>query len=82
MWQVFIYLHADILILLILGFTTDGEWNSLQTKGNTRPLSIFQIRSDSRDKFSHMGLKKMIKMITVVCMFMRTFVIHHLCHYV
>ena len=24
---------------LLLGFITDGEWNSLRTKGNTRPLS-------------------------------------------
>ena len=79
-------LHANILILLILGFTTDGEWNSLRTKGNTWPLSIFQIRSDARANFSDMGLKKMIKMITVVRKFMKPFVIHqyglYLCHYV
>lgn len=35
-------------------------------KGNMRPLSIFQIRADSRAKFSQMGLKRMLNMITVV----------------
>ena len=28
------------------GFTTDGEWNSLRSMGNTRPLSVFQIHSN------------------------------------
>ena len=30
----------------LIGFTTDGEWNSLRAKGITRPLSVFQIRCD------------------------------------
>jgi len=47
------------------GFTTDGEWNSLRTKGNTRPLSIFQIRADARAKFARTGITKMINMITL-----------------
>ena len=47
------------------GFTTDGEWNSLRTKGNTRPLSIFLIRADARTKFARTGITKMINMITL-----------------
>jgi len=47
------------------GFTTDGEWNSLRTKGNTRPLSIFQIRADARAKFARTGFTKMNNMITL-----------------
>ena len=42
------------------GFTTDGEFNSLRTKGNTRPLSVFQIRADARAKCSRVSLNKMI----------------------
>ncbi|XP_065917202.1 uncharacterized protein [Dysidea avara] len=49
----------------VAGFTTDGEWNSLQTKGNTRPISIFQIRADARAKFARTGITKMINMITI-----------------
>ena len=36
-----------------VGFTTDGDWNSLHIKGYSRPLSIFQICADVRYKFSH-----------------------------
>ena len=54
--------------VIAVGFTTDGEWNSLRTKGYSRPLSVFQIRSDARSKFSRMSLKRMIAMITPQCM--------------
>ena len=47
---------------LFLGFVTDGEWNSLRTKGNTKPLSVLQICADVRTKYSHMSLKKMTGM--------------------
>ena len=48
------------------GFTTDGEWNSLRTKGNTRPLSVLQIRSDVRRKYARLTSKKLHGMITVM----------------
>ena len=38
--------------LLFLGFVSNGEHNSLCIKGQTRPLHIFQIRSDVRAKMS------------------------------
>lgn len=49
------------------GFTTDGEWNSLRSMGNTRPLSVFQIRSNARAKYAHMKLQKLIGMLTPIC---------------
>lgn len=55
-----------VLYIYFPGFTTDGEFNSLRTKGNTRPLSVFQICGDARAKCSRMSLNKMIKMITPV----------------
>ena len=50
-----------------VGFTTDGEWNSLYTKAYSRPLSIFHICADVKYKFSCMSLKRMIAMITPQC---------------
>ena len=55
------------LILNLLGFTTDGEWNSLRSKGNTRPLSVFQVLSDARRKYSRTGLQTMIGMLSPLC---------------
>ncbi|XP_065899778.1 uncharacterized protein [Dysidea avara] len=52
----------------VAGFTTDGEWNSLHTKGNTRPLSIFQIRADARSKFACTDITKMTNMVTLKVM--------------
>lgn len=51
-------------IRIIIGFATNGEWNSLRTKGNTRPISVLQIRSNVRAKYSRMNLKKLIGMLT------------------
>ena len=48
----------------ILGFTTDGEWNSLRTKGNTRPLSVFQILSNARRKYAQKKQQTMIEMLS------------------
>ena len=39
-------------IFNFIGFTTDGEFNSLRAKGITRPLSIFQIHCDVRRKYA------------------------------
>ncbi|XP_065887166.1 uncharacterized protein [Dysidea avara] len=51
----------------VAGFTTDGEWNSLRSKGNTRPLSVFQVLSDARRKYSRTGLQTMIGMLSPLC---------------
>lgn len=34
--------------ILIIGFVTDGEWNSLRTRGGHRAVSIIQIAMDAR----------------------------------
>lgn len=47
-----------------LGFVTNGEWNSLRTKGNTRPLSVHEIRAGVRKKYAKLGLKKLQGMLT------------------
>ncbi|XP_065891566.1 uncharacterized protein [Dysidea avara] len=51
----------------VAGFTTDGEWNSLRSKGNTRPLTILQVRSEARAKYSHIKLARLAGMLTPVC---------------
>ena len=43
------------------------EWNSLRSKGNSRPLSIFEVRSLARRKYSHLSAKRMIEMLTPKC---------------
>ena len=51
-------------------FVTNGEWNSLRTKGNTRPLSVLQVRQDVRAKYSRMSRRKMTAMLSTVCKYM------------
>ena len=46
-----------------VGFTANGEFNVLRSKGYSRPLSILRIKADSRAKYAKMGVKKMIAMI-------------------
>ena len=55
------------LCLSFLGECTNGEWNTLRCRGNTRPLSIFQIRADVRAKYSRMPYKTMMAMLTPIC---------------
>ena len=50
----------------MLGFTSNGEFNYLHVRGNSRPLSIFQIRQDVRTKYNRLGQKKMINMLTPI----------------
>ena len=61
-------LSDDILCLsLYAGFCSNGEFNSLRVKGNTRPVSIFEIRRLSRKKYSQFGFKRLIAMLTPKC---------------
>ena len=65
-YLVYIYSRAvhQMIILIILGFTTNGEWNSLHSKGNTRPLSIFEIQSSVRQKYSQLKVNRLKGMST------------------
>ena len=47
-----------------VGFVSNGEYNSMRAQGYTRPLSVLQIRADARRKYSSMGKKTMIDMLT------------------
>lgn len=47
-----------------LGFVSNGEYNVFRAKGYSRPLSILQLRSMARNKYSTMGVKKMMAMLT------------------
>ena len=47
---------------------TDGEFNSLRTQGETRPVHIWQVIHDARESVSrqravHVTLEKMLKKI-------------------
>ena len=53
--------------MTLSGFTSDGEWNTLRSKGRTRPLSILQVRSDARAKYARMKEKKLMGMLSPVC---------------
>ncbi len=46
------------------GVVTDGEWNTLISNGCTRPLSIFEIRSDVRNKYSRTSIGTLTNMLT------------------
>lgn len=51
--------------LAVVGTTTDGEFSSLRTKGETRPLHLWQIIHDSRKKAKRINLKTLQEMIIV-----------------
>lgn len=41
--------------MTIVGFTTDGEFNSLRTAGHLRPISVLEIIKMSRNEAQHMS---------------------------
>ncbi len=45
---------------------SNGEHNELRAKGYTHPVSIFNIKSGIRAKYSRMSAKKLKKMITPI----------------
>ncbi|XP_064390678.1 uncharacterized protein LOC135338466 [Halichondria panicea] len=52
--------------LRVEGFVSNGEYNVFRHKGYTRPLSVFQIQSQARKKYSSMSVKRMKEMITSI----------------
>ena len=59
----------DLHNISAAGFVSNGEYNSMRVKGYTRPLSVLQIRSQARKKYSRMGFKTMLEMVTPQSMF-------------
>jgi len=50
----------------LIGFCSDGEFNSLRNRGYTRPLSVFAIRSDVRSKYARMREGTMKAMLSPI----------------
>ena len=48
------------------GFTTDGEFNSLRWKGNTRPLTVLQVKTDARKVYQSKGFKTLMNVLTPI----------------
>ena len=42
-----------------LGFVTDGEFNSLRTRGEERPVQLHRLRADIRNEVSKLSLTKL-----------------------
>lgn len=48
---------------VFLGLVTDGEFNSLRTQGETRPLHIWQLIHDARESVSKVSRGTLLKML-------------------
>ena len=46
------------IIVPFPGFVTDGEFSSLRTMGNSRPISIIQLISDARSEARSMPSRR------------------------
>lgn len=57
-------LNHLLKITQLIGFTTNGEFNSLRWKGNSRPLTVLQIKSEVRSIYQRKGLQSLLAMIT------------------
>ena len=63
---------------LLKGECTDGEWNTLRYRGNSRPLSILQIRTECRNKYRAVSKSTMMDMLSPTSMFLASSFIDHL----
>lgn len=54
--------------IISVGFTTDGEFNTLRWKGNTRPLTVLQLKREACAKYQNKGEKTLLHMIMPVGM--------------
>ena len=54
-----------------------GSGTHFAVKENTRLTSVFQIRADARAKFSHVGINKMINMITLTRTYITNFYVFY-----
>ena len=58
------YVHSVCVHVNSPGFTSNGEFNSLRCTGNTRPLTILQLKANCRAKYGAMGKQKMRAMLS------------------
>ena len=59
------------------GFTTNGEFNSLRWKGNKRPLTVLQVKTEARKAYKSKGLKTLMNMLTPLGKFTHFFCCMH-----
>lgn len=52
------------MFLFHAGFTSNGEYNSMRSRGYTRPLSVLQIKANVRTKYSRLSKQTMLNMLT------------------
>lgn len=48
---------------MFTGLVTDGEFSSLRTRGETRPLHIWQLIHDAWDSVSRLSRNTLLKML-------------------
>ena len=53
----------NLIFTLSIGFVTDGEFNSLRTKGAKRPLHLVQLIRDARESVSKKSEQYLLKLI-------------------
>ena len=51
------------IVLFSLGFVTDGEFNSLRTKGEKRTIHVVELIRDARNSVSSKSGKKLLKLL-------------------
>ena len=52
-----------VFIYLITGSVSDGEFSSLRTRGETRPLHIWQLMRDSRESVQRQSQEMILSML-------------------
>ena len=52
--------------ILQIGMVTNGEFNGIRMKGNTRPLHVLRIRSEARSKVAKMSIKYLEAVLTPI----------------
>ena len=50
---------------ILLGFVSNGEFNTMRVKGYTRPLSVLQVKADAKKKYMKMAMSTMVNMLTL-----------------
>lgn len=63
--MVLFYVILMLLKTYILGFTTDGEFNSLRTKGKTRPISVVEIIMMVKREAKSINVNTLTKIFTM-----------------
>ncbi|XP_073247312.1 uncharacterized protein [Porites lutea] len=57
-------LEMENLGMVVVGFVTDGEFNSLRTKGSQRPVSVIQLMADAKSKAKSIPASRIARYLT------------------